>query len=217
MELPLHLCALWLHPCFHPTALNVEAPGIVPLMLIRKLLSIYFCRCSEEFSGKEPHPHATSMSVRASRLGQSRAGVRRRRADVPENYPLLVRAAGDETGCRFCRHSRFPARVLCGAHFVILPNAADPERVFSFPGRMVTCFRTSLGDLHSRRMLVSSKDYRSNAKKKLEKTGVKNRAVKRMSDRAAMILKLRDVDKDSSDPLGDVATAPTPVEKNETP
>jgi hypothetical protein len=48
----------------------------------------------------------------------------------------------------------------------VLPNAADPERVFSELGRMITSARTSLAYKQSSRILLIAADYRAKFREK---------------------------------------------------
>jgi hypothetical protein len=78
-----------------------------------------------------------------------------------------------------------------------LPNAADPERVFSELGRMITPTRTSLGDCQSSRMLHIAADYRVKQREVLGGASTTLRNIKKFSTRAEAILRLRSIGNNS--------------------
>jgi hypothetical protein len=78
--------------------------------------------------------------------------------------------------------------------FSVLPNAADPERVFSELGRMITTSRTMLADAQSKHMLFVAADCRAEARRTGEGVdggGSMQKASTKFSDRAAALLCLR--------------------------
>jgi hypothetical protein len=86
-----------------------------------------------------------------------KATFRNKEASFTQNlYPLpnsLQSYSGD------VRSWRLLAQVA-GKLLNVLPNAADPERVFSELGRMITPSRTNLEDAQSARMIFIAADCR---------------------------------------------------------
>ena len=82
--------------------------------------------------------------------------------------------------------------------FTVLPNAADPERLFSEMGRTVSPSRAKLSDESLKSLIVISADVRAREAAKLVKDDVesisidKSKTAKRFSDKYAAILKLRE-------------------------
>jgi hypothetical protein len=80
--------------------------------------------------------------------------------------------------------------------FTILPNAADPERVFSDFGRMITSARTSLAYKQSSRMLIIATDYTGKMREKARasgRSGEYSNTNNKCSDAAAALLQLKEI------------------------
>jgi hAT family C-terminal dimerisation region len=87
----------------------------------------------------------------------------------------------------------------------VLPNSADPERVFSELGRMITPSRTSLADAQSSRMLFIAADCRAQEREDAAGGGlVMQQTAKKFSERAAAVVRLNYIRRQSVAVLSDV-------------
>jgi hypothetical protein len=99
--------------------------------------------------------------------------------------------------------------------FTVLPNAADPERVFSELGRMITSACTSLAYKQSRRMIRIAADYRAKTREKARasgRSGEYSKTTKKFLDVVAVMQRLKvitdcSVDAVSDFPVGGVVLA----------
>jgi hypothetical protein len=87
----------------------------------------------------------------------------------------------------------------------VLPNSADPERVFSELGRMITLSRTSLADAQSSRMLFIAAYCRAQEREDAAGGGsVMQRTAKKFSERAAAVVRLNSIGHQSVAVLSDI-------------
>jgi hypothetical protein len=96
--------------------------------------------------------------------------------------------------------------------FSVLPNAVDPEGLFSKLGRLINPSSVQLGDKQSRRMVVFSNDYKLRSARLDNNPMAKTTA--RFSEKAAVALRLIEIGSQSaialcSVPVGGVATMST--------
>jgi hypothetical protein len=116
--------------------------------------------------------------------------------DSPGKFWDLVRVdaghaqVGDAKAGRLCLAS------AAAKNFSVLPNAADPERVFSELGRMITTARTSPAYKQSSRMLLIAADYRAKMGEKArarDRSGEYSKTNKEFSDAAAALQRLKEI------------------------
>jgi hypothetical protein len=80
--------------------------------------------------------------------------------------------------------------------FNVLPNTADPERVFSELGRVITSFRAMLVDAQSKHMPFITADCRVETRRACEGVnggGSMQKTSAKLSHRAAALLRLKSI------------------------
>lgn len=163
-ELPLLFLALWLHPRYKSFAMKMLSAGVVEFSDVRSWVDEYLRR----WFGDDEEPLDGAMGTLMTALPEWNAGentwVKQAVAfqKSPRRYwGYILMAFGpfarkrDPRACAVCDLAKLALRI-----FAVLPNATDPERLFSELGRTVMGPRARLTDGRSSRMLVIAQDVR---------------------------------------------------------
>jgi hypothetical protein len=211
LEKPLLILAIWLHPSYTEVARAVVDSGVVDIMTLSDWVDKYGERWGFKNGAISAALAAQDWSLRYEAWARhsDSFGIRAGKywAFVLSSSPASSRS--DDVLSR--RLLAQVARKL----LVVQPNAADPERVFSELGHMITPSRTSLADAQSARMLFISADCRAQEREEAADSGfVMRRTIKKFSERAVAVVRLNAIGRQSvavlSDvPQGDVVEVPS--------
>jgi hypothetical protein len=203
-EFPLLYVGMLLHPAYRALALKLVSAGAVSGMRVRMWIDGYFSRWFKWESLRAVNSTLTSLVTAHSDWSSDRSSLVTLASsftDSPGEFWTFVRR---QLGEPESRHTRDASTVgLCMVAeklFSIVPNAADPERLFSELGRLVTKGRARLAPRQSSRLTAIAASYRARASRAGEKS---DRVSKRYSDKAAAIARMRQLHRN-----GGVASLP---------
>jgi hypothetical protein len=152
LEKPLLILALWLHPAYAEVGRAVVNSGVVNVMTLTEWVDGYGERwgfkdgaVSASLAVHDWHARFEQWSKHSNSFGVEAA-----------KYWSFVEASSPASSASCAVRSRRLLAKVAGKLLSVLPNATDPERVFSEIGRMITPSRTSLADAQSARACSSS-------------------------------------------------------------
>jgi fructose-specific phosphotransferase system component IIB len=193
LEKPLLILALWLHPAYAEVGRAVVNSGVVNVMTLTEWVDGYGERwgfkdgaVSASLAVHDWHARFEQWSKHSNSFGVEAA-----------KYWSFVEASSRASSASCAVRSRRLLAKVAGKLLSVLPNATDPERVFSEIGRMITPSRTSLADAQSARMLFIAADCRAQERDGVSGGSVTRRTLKKFTKRAAVVLRLHSIGRQS--------------------
>jgi hypothetical protein len=187
---------MWLHPSYTDVARVVVDSGVVDMMTLTEWVDGYGEQWGFKDSAVSAALAAQDWSLRyepwAKRSDSCGVQAGKYWAFVLSSSPASSRSEDVQ--------SRHLLAQVVRKLLAVLPNSADPERVFSELGRMITLSRTSLADSQRSRMLFIAADFRAQEREDAAGGGsVMQRTAKKFSERAAAVVRLNSIDRQSVD------------------
>jgi hypothetical protein len=157
LEMPLLILEIWLHPSDMDVARTIVNSGGVDIMTLIDLIDGY----AEQWGFKDSAVSA-SLAVRDWSMNREpwvkSSGSFGKQAD--KDWGIFLSSSSASPRSDNVRSRQLLSKVARKL-LTVMPNAADPERVFFELGRMIMSSHTRLDDAQSTRMLFIAADFRA--------------------------------------------------------
>jgi hypothetical protein len=193
LEKPQLILALWLHPTYAEVVRAMVDSGVVNVIKSTEWVDGYGepwefkdGTASAALGAQYWHARFERWSKRSLSFG-AEAG----------KYWRFVETSPSASSASAAVRSRQLLAKVAGKLLSVLPNSADLERVFSELCRMISPCRTSLADAQSARMIFVAADCHAQKREGASGSSVMPRTSKKFSERAAVVLRLHSVGRQS--------------------